>query len=131
MAFVKHTEENRLKWKESKVECTRLKSELDNANTKITKLEKMLSTARISLDQERKHALEAKYETDLLREQVEQIHNIIQSICQDGNRLSNDMKNKFDKFLSLTHSKMRESGNFEASRLNTIDEINSTGKNHF
>lgn len=64
--FVKNQEQCRLKWKESKEECVRLKSELDKANSKITKLEKMLNSARISLDRERKNTIEARSERDEL-----------------------------------------------------------------
>lgn len=129
--FVKHQEQNRLRWRESKTECIRLKNELDLANAKITKLEKMLNTARISLDKERKLTLEARCERDVLREQVAQIDDILSTIRYAGDKLANETKEKLDKFLTMTHTKLRQSDEYGAVRLDTIDEINSTGKFNF
>lgn len=60
------------------------------------------------------------------QEQVDQIENILMSIRHAGNRLANETKEKLDKFLSMTQSKIRQEDD-QGNRLNTIDEINSTG----
>ena len=46
------------------------------------------------------------------------------SVRHAGNRLANETREKLDKFLSMTQSKIKQHDN---NRLNTIDEINSTG----
>ena len=45
-----------------------------------------------------------------------------------GDKLANETKEKLDKFLSTTHSKLKPNTDTLGYQLNTIDEINSTGK---
>ena len=66
MTFVIHQEQCRLKWKESVLECQRLKSDIDLCNEKLQDYEKKLNRARCLLDAEKKKRLKAESERDEL-----------------------------------------------------------------
>ncbi|KAK6617748.1 hypothetical protein RUM43_013976 [Polyplax serrata] len=127
LTFVCNQEQVRLKWKESVSECIRLKSELDICNTRISEFEKKLNRARVLLDIEKKRTSQAEKERDELREQVAQIDDILSTVRRAGDKLANETKEKLEKFLSTTHSKLKPNTETLGYRLDTIDEINSTG----
>lgn len=83
------------------------------------------------MDKERKNTLEARCERDVLRDQVAQIDDILSTIRHAGDKLANETKEKLEKFITMTHTKLRQSDEYGAMRLDTIDEINSTGKMNF
>lgn len=60
-------------------------------------------------------------------QQVIQIEDILSCVRKAGDKLANETKEKLDRFLSTTHTKLRTSGDLKGIRLDTIDEINSTG----
>jgi len=64
------------------------------------------------------------------RKQVMQVQNILGNICEAGNQLANDTKEKLNRFLSSTQLNLRQSTGNDGiyPRLDPIDEINSTGK---
>lgn len=61
------------------------------------------------------------------RDQVGQIEDILSCVRRAGDKLANETKEKLDKFLSMTHTRVRQSEEYNGMRLDTIDEINSTG----
>ncbi|KAL0274175.1 UNVERIFIED_CONTAM: hypothetical protein PYX00_006658 [Menopon gallinae] len=127
LMFLTYHDQMKMRWKESVSECKRLKLELDSSNLKISELEKKLNRARVLLDMEKKQRVRAEAKRDELMQQVIQIEDILSCVRKAGDKLANETREKLDRFLSTTHTKLRASGDFKGIRLDTIDEINSTG----
>ncbi|EEB20373.1 Rac GTPase-activating protein, putative [Pediculus humanus corporis] len=126
LTFVTHQEQCRQKWQESVLECQRLKTDLDLRNVRLRDYEKKLNRARCLLDSEKRKRIKAERERDELQEQVTQIEEILSSVRHAGDKLANETKEKLDKFLNTTYSKLKTNTNVLGYHLDTIDEINSS-----
>ncbi|XP_044742527.1 rac GTPase-activating protein 1-like [Chrysoperla carnea] len=127
LAIVLNFEEFCLKGIEAEKECQRLQSELNKQMLTISNLEKKLSHARSMYDTEKRQRLKAEHEIENLERNVNLVREILLT-NENKNYLPNETREKL-QFLHNSTSKSRRSyeTSTRAKRLNTINELESTG----
>lgn len=128
LEFAENQELCRIEWLKSVNECKRLQNDLEKANHEIGDYSNKLRNARKILDQEKKLRRRTEEERDALEQQMSLARDLLFN-DKGYTRLPNDTLEKL-AFLNNTsvRSNLDRNG-VTATRLNTINEINSNELN--